>query len=255
MNSSFAHEGESSDIIAEPIETAESADPAAEYLIGITKPEETEDCCAVLLRGGKSRRMGRDKALLYWKESTFLETIAAQLEFLDEKYLSVAGLGIDSDAESLSAEETGDRKANDSDQNLLPDDWVRLPDLIPDCGPLGGIYTALVSCRAQWALVASCDIPAVERRLFTMLLENRTEEADIIYPLTPDGRMHMTCALYRKTIAPVILAQIEKGDNRLRILSDLCRSKEILIDQPDYLCMLSNINTGAELDTIRKSRN
>ena len=88
-----------------------------------------------------------------------------------------------------------------------------------------------------------------------MLLENRTEEADIIYPLTPDGRMHMTCALYRKTIAPVILAQIEKGDNRLRILSDLCRSKEILIDQPDYLRMLSNINTGAELNTIRKSRN
>jgi hypothetical protein len=37
-------------------------------------------------------------------------------------------------------------------------------------------------------------------------------------------------------------------------LSDLCRSKEILIDQPDYLRMLSNINTGAELDTMAKHR-
>ena len=194
------------------------------------------DCCAVLLRGGKSRRMGQDKALLPWGDSTFLKTVAGQMDFLDEKYLSVA--------------------ANDiSSADGLSEDWIRLPDLFPDRGPLGGIYTALVSCRAQWALVASCDIPAVERRLFTMLLENRTEEADIIYLLTPDGRMHMTCALYRKTIAPVILAQIEKGDNRLRILSDLCRSKEILIDQPDYLRMLSNINTGAELNTIRKSRN
>jgi molybdopterin-guanine dinucleotide biosynthesis protein A len=180
--------------------------------------------------------MGQDKALLPWGDSTFLKTVAGQMDFLDEKYLSVA--------------------ANDiSSADGLSEDWIRLPDLFPDRGPLGGIYTALASCRAQWALVASCDIPAVERRLFTMLLENRTEEADIIYPLTPDGRMHMTCALYRKTIAPVILAQIEKGDNRLRILSDLCRSKEILIDQPDYLRMLSNINTGAELDTIRKSRN
>ena len=194
------------------------------------------DCCAVLLRGGKSRRMGQDKALLPWGDSTFLKTVAGQMDFLDEKYLSVA--------------------ANDiSSADGLSEDWVRLPDLFPDRGPLGGIYTALVSCRAQWALVASCDIPAVERRLFTMLLENRTEEADIIYPLTPDGRMHMTCALYRKTIAPVILAQIEKGDNRLRILNDLCRSKAIPIDRPDYLRMLSNINTGAELDTIRKSRN
>ena len=120
------------------------------------------DCCAVLLRGGKSRRMGQDKALLPWGDSTFLKTVAGQMDFLDEKYLSVA--------------------ANDiSSADGLSEDWIRLPDLFPDRGPLGGIYTALVSCRAQWALVASCDIPAVERRLFTMLLENRTEEVDIIY--------------------------------------------------------------------------
>ena len=194
--------------------------------------------------------MGRDKALLPWKESTFLETIASQLEFLDEKYLSVAGLGIDSDAESLSAEETGDRKANDSDQNLLPDDWVRLPDLIPDCGPLGGIYTALQTCRAEWALAVSCDVPAVEQRFFKILLKECSDDLDIIYPITPDGRKHMTCAVYRKEIAPILLRQIEKGDNRLRVLPDLCRAKAIRIEQPDLIRMVSNINTGDEFDRI-----
>ena len=235
MNSSFAHEGESSDIIAEPIETAESADPAAEYLIGITKPEETEDCCAVLLRGGKSWRMGRDKALLYWKESTFLETIAAQLEFLDEKYLSVSAAGSDSNPDSLSEE------------------WHRLPDLIPDCGPLGGIYTALQTCEADWALVVSCDIPAIERRLFAMMLKERADNVDIIYPVTPDGRMHMTCALYRKSIASTLKQQIDKGDNRLRVLKDLCRARAIPVEDPALLGMLSNINTGEDYAEIHRN--
>lgn len=190
------------------------------------------DCCAVLLRGGKSRRMGRDKALLPWGESTFLETIASKLDFLDEKYLSVAAVDRGSAADGLSA------------------DWVRLPDLIPDCGPLGGIYTALSSCRAEWALIASCDIPAVEQRFFTMLLEKRSDDVDIVYPRTPDGRMHMTCALYRRSIAPIVRQQIEKGDNRLRLLTGLCRAKEILIEDPDLLRMISNFNTEEELQSF-----
>lgn len=235
-----------------------------------------DDCCAVLLRGGKSRRMGRDKALLPWKESTFLETVASQLEFLDEKYLSVAAMARDSDQDSRSASEKdtkgnrrendsdqGSRSAsekgtkasrgeNDSDQDRLSDDWIRLPDLIPDCGPLGGIYTALHTCEAEWALVVSCDIPAVEQPLLKMLLEERGNDVDIIYPLTPDGRMHLTCAVYRKAIAPILRQQIEKGDNRLRVLLDLCRAKAIRLEQPDLIRMVSNINTGEDFARILK---
>lgn len=203
--------------------------------------KSTQDCCAVLLRGGRSRRMGgRDKALLPWKKSTFLETIASQLDFLEEKYLSVA---------AADDSKTGDPNGQNS-PGILSDDWIRLPDLIPDCGPLGGIYTALATCKAQWALVVSCDVPAVEESFFKMLLAQRSQEADIIYPLTPDGRMHMTCAVYRKSIAPVLLQQLEKGDNRLRVLPELCRAKAIRIEQPDLVRMLSNINTNEELNRI-----
>lgn len=210
-------------------------------MTGINNPENRSSdyipgaCCAVLLRGGKSRRMGRDKALLPWKGSTFLETVASRLEFLDEKYLSVAAAG------------------SNYDQDSLTDQWVRLPDLIPDCGPLGGIYTALETCVAEWALVVSCDIPVVEQQFLRMLLEERSDDIDIIYPLTPDGRMHMTCAVYRKAIAPILHKQIEKGDNRLRVLPDFCRAKAIRIEQPDLIRMVSNINTGEEFEKILDS--
>ena len=194
--------------------------------------------------------MGRDKALLPWKESTFLETIASQMEFLDEKYLSLAAAGSDPGQDGRSAAVKDSREDCDSNRDALSDDWVRLPDLIPDCGPLGGIYTALQTCWAEWALIVSCDVPAVEQRFFRMLLEERGSDVDIIYPLTPDGRMHMTCAVYRKAIAPTLQQQIEKGDNRLRVLPDLCRAKAIRIKQPDLIRMVSNINTGEEFDRI-----
>lgn len=207
-------------------------------------------CCAVLLRGGRSRRMGRDKALLPWKESTFLETIASELDFLDEKYLSVAAATGSPDRDILTSATEGGEKGSSPDRDRLSHDWIRLPDLIPDCGPLGGIYTALQTCRAEWALVVSCDVPAVQQSFFKMLLQERSGGVDIIYPLTPDGRMHMTCAVYRKAAAPILRRQIGMGDNRLRVLPDLCRAKAVRIEEPDLIRMISNINTGEEFDRI-----
>ena len=194
--------------------------------------------------------MGRDKALLPWKESTFLETIASELDFLDEKYLSVAAAGSSPDQDILASAAEGSGKGISPDRDSLADDWIRLPDLIPDCGPLGGIYTALQTCQAEWALVVSCDVPAVQQRFFKMLLQERSSGVDIIYPLTPDGHMHMTCAVYRKAVASILRQQIEKGDNRLRVLPDFCRAKAVRIDEPDLIRMISNINTGEEFDRI-----
>lgn len=184
----------------------------------------SESCCAVLLRGGKSRRMGRDKALLPWKGKTWLETIAEQLDPLfSEKYLSVS-------------EET---------DCILPADWVVLADAVPDCGPIGGILTALQTCRAEWALVSSCDIPAVKTALFQLLLENRAPDADLVFPATAD-KIHLTCALYRKTMEPLVREQIAQGDYRLRSLPGKCRAREVRITDPAYLFMLTNVNTRAD---------
>ena len=92
--------------------------------------------------------MGRDKALLPWKESTFLETIASELDFLDEKYLSVAAAGgspdrgipasaaeggekdRSSDRGILTSAAEGGEKGSSPDRDSLSADWIRLPDLI-----------------------------------------------------------------------------------------------------------------------------
>ena len=201
--------------------------------------DRSADCCAVLLRGGRSRRMGMDKALLSWEGKTFLQTIADQMDIFEEKYLSVAA--------------EPDKAAGPEVTHLdgLLQGWKVLPDRIPDCGPMGGIWTALSACRAEWALTASCDIPAVRQSFFLKLLDSRSEDVDIVCPVTSDGRMHMTCALYRRSAAPLLEARLREGNYRMRSLFSCCRVKTVPVTDPEEERMLSNINTPEELDRVR----
>ena len=184
--------------------------------------------------------MGTDKAVLRWKENTtFLQAVARQMDFLPEKYISVAADGEDLCQRGLLT---------------LPSGWIVLPDRVPDCGPMGGIWTALTVCRSEWALVASCDIPAIECTLFLRLLEDTgPDQYEIIYPVTPDGKIHLTCALYRKRIAPVLAQQIRKGDYRLWNLLTMCACKEVVITEPSLIHMLSNVNTKEDLERLKKA--
>src|SRR5437868_193761 len=90
-----------------------------------------------LLAGGRSSRMGRDKALLAVGNSTLLEIVAARVR---DAAGSVIVIG-------------------------PPDHYAYLgltvqADLIPDCGPLGAVYTALKTSEADWNLLVACDMPS-----------------------------------------------------------------------------------------------
>ena len=171
-----------------------------------------KDVCAVILAGGKSSRMGRDKASLTLGHKTFLQRIAAELEAcgFQEKYVSLG---------------TGEKT-----EIRIPGGWTVLRDRYRDCGPLGGIHAALSACRAEWALFVSCDTPLYRRELAERLIskipgtETETEQEDqeysagtrLLVPVTPDGRWHMTCALWRKSLLPEVEAQLKSGNHRLR---------------------------------------
>ena len=203
---------------------------------------QAEDVCGVLLCGGKSRRMGVDKASLPWGSGTFLQAAAARLDMFSEKYLSV------------SANANPNAKNGQSERKGLAPDWIVLPDKVPDCGPIGGIYTALSTCTAGWAMVVSCDVPKVEESLLRVLMAGRTAEAEIVYPVTSDGRMHLTCALYRKSLLPVLEQHIAAHDYRLRSLLDKCRAAIVPLDsaQDSFLeDMLANINTPEDLENVK----
>jgi len=91
---------------------------------------------AVILCGGKSRRMGRDKAQLPWRGRTFLTHLLEELSEYEE-LLSSADHTFVSDA--------------------VPHCVVA--DIHPGCGPMGGIHAALCFCQSDALLALSCDLP------------------------------------------------------------------------------------------------
>ena len=177
-----------------------------------------KDVCAVILAGGKSSRMGRDKASLTLGNETFLQRIAAELDAcgFQEKYVSLGSGSRYGMHEEESGTGTGEKT-----EILIPGGWSVLRDRYRDCGPLGGIHAALSACRAEWALFVSCDTPLYRRELAELMIskipgtETEQEQEDpehpagtqLLVPMTPDGRWHMTCALWRRTLLPEVEAQ------------------------------------------------
>jgi molybdopterin-guanine dinucleotide biosynthesis protein A len=156
-----------------------------------------EDRCRIegfVLAGGKSSRMGQDKALLELGGVALIERAAWLAE-------SVAG----------SATIIG---ANDAFSALglrvVEDDW-------PGSGPLGGIATALRMSDAEWNLVIACDLPYLTRAWLEFLVGSAPgAETGVgaIVPMNERGAEPL-CAMYAKRSEPAIRAALEGGTRKV----------------------------------------
>ncbi len=174
---------------------------------------------AFVLAGGRSSRMGRDKALLPLRSGLLIQTIAA-------KAAAAAGTAV----------LIGD-----------PDRYGRLgieclPDLRPGMGPLAGIETALASGRGELNLVLACDMPDIETRWLRRLLAGaRQTDQRCIVTREPDGALQPLCAVYRSHCLGLVEAALDEG--RLKLL-ELVRELKACALQIDTT--ISNINTPQE---------
>src|SRR5205807_1738795 len=113
-----------------------------------------------VLAGGRSSRMGRDKALLPYKSGTLMEHVAEQVL---RAAGNVALIGNPSSYEHLGYPVYADR--------------------MPNNGPLGGIYTALSVSKADWNLIVACDLPRISVTQLRQVLEAANDAAECIVPV------------------------------------------------------------------------
>lgn len=134
---------------------------------------------ALLLAGGRSRRMGRDKALLPHPE-TGVALLTRQAAVLRAAGCSEVLLA--APAERAYA---------------LPG-ARRIDDAALDRGPLGGLVAGLAAAESPLVLVLAVDLPRVDAELLRSLVANATTDRGVV-PLDAEGRPEPLCAVYPKS--------------------------------------------------------
>ena len=182
-----------------------------------------------ILIGGASSRMGTDKARLLLKGETFVQLVAKALSAVTTRVTLVG------------------RSAPE-----LASDLPSVSDIHQNWGALGGLYTALASCRADWGLVVACDLPLVTADLFSRLAELR-EDFEAVAPIQRDGRPQPLCALYRVRPCRARADQLIKtGERRPIALLQSVRTRWVTFGELEDLAganhYFDNINTPQDYD-------
>ena len=128
---------------------------------------------------------------------------------------------------------------------LLGIDFPVIADLIPDCGPMGGLYTILKTTTAAWNLVTACDMPNLSAEFLRNLLLTAVEsEADCVIPKGLDAGLHPLCAAYHQRCLP----EVE------RLIAGKCFTMHRLIDnlQAEHWFvsdnrLLANVNSPVDV--------
>ncbi len=180
----------------------------------------------IILSGGLSRRMGRNKADLYYKSASFLEYQIEKGRSLGIKDILVSGYG----GEHCST-------------RIVQDRYKR-------CGPLGGLEACMREACGKVSLVLSVDVPCVSAEILKGLISECRKNRGKTTILKHCGKQEPLIAVYENNLADQIEEELKKGNRRVKAF----------IDQIEYYIyesnadegMFENVNTPEEYEIIRR---
>ncbi len=179
-----------------------------------------------ILAGGKSTRMGHNKAVLEVGGRRLIDRLIEGLGQIVSEVMIVA-----------------DTQAPYAELGVQV-----VPDMIPEKGALGGIYTATAVATHPWVFVMACDMPFFNPNLIRYLASLRSD-CDAVVPYTDDWEP--LYALYAKTCLPHMEQQIHSGDLKAarflpRVRVRRVGMEELAAHDPHGLSLF-NMNTPEEL--------
>lgn len=194
------------------------------------------DFTAFILAGGRSTRMGMDKAFVVFEGRTLL---ARALDLLRSLTSDVRIVGDPAKFASFASV---------------------VEDLFPGCGPLAGIHAALQSSETDLNLIVAVDIPFLSSVLLRYLLKRAadSDEAVVTAPRTARGWQPL-CAIYRRNFAPIAEKALHAGTYKIDALfpeAGVQAVSELELQSAGFPAdIFSNLNTPDDLaEAIRKQR-
>lgn len=180
---------------------------------------------AAILAGGRATRLGgRDKSALVVGGCTILSRQIAELSAVDRvDEILIAGGATHASARTIA-------------------------DIVPGCGPLGGIHAALTEARHEVVFVVACDTPYPTAALITYLFELATN-VDVVVPRTEHG-YHPLCAVYTRGCLDPIAQRLAAGRLKVMDLFADVRTRSVpaadLARFGDPRQLFANVNTPAD---------
>lgn len=187
-----------------------------------------DDCLAVIMAGGDSRRMGRDKASLVLGEHTLLQQIADVMQALFPRVVV-----------SL----------------RQPRADIALPqvcDTYTDCGPLAGLYAGLQyaeNAGLPWIFAVATDMPFVQPQLIEFLAAQRSNgnNSQAVVPMH-DGHPQPLAAFYAVACRPAIGTLLD-GTGRRSLRAALEQIDVRYVDETALRATDTNLRSFLDLDT------
>ena len=195
--------------------------------MSLNVPKKTLPVTGVILAGGKSRRMGQNKALLQLGDDPLIAHVIRRMRLATDELLLITN--------------------NHAEYRHLG-----LPmhsDMIPDAGALGGIYTGLMHASHDVVVCVACDSPFLQPKLLSYLVSilgeydavmpytystnkdigvtnpshsSRNKDIGVTNPSHSDNQITLQtlCAVYSKRCLPIIEQMLNEPDLRVHALQE-----------------------------------
>ncbi len=180
----------------------------------------------LILAGGSSRRLGRDKATCQWQGMRIIDHVAAALATVTTRIF----IGVGDDRTDYRVAGT-----------------IHVVDPMPDAGPLAGIYAGLTAMKTPWLLVLACDVPRITPSLLGRIIEQTMYPVSAVISVEPGGRVHPLCAAYHESTLPLVEMHLRQRILSLRSLVNALSDTRYVRVAEEYLV---NINTPEDLAAL-----
>lgn len=189
----------------------------------------------VILAGGESRRMGRNKALLTVDGITLIERVYRIMAPLFHEVVIVTN---------------------------TPEEYPFLPcrkvaDIYPGEGSIAGLHAGLAASRTERIFVAACDMPFLNPDLIRLLC-NSADGTDAVVPLNSAGLREPLHAVYAGTSRTEVRRLLEQGDRSILLLFDRISTRQVEWEEIKGIAgaaeSFRNVNTPEEYGEITAAR-
>jgi molybdopterin-guanine dinucleotide biosynthesis protein A len=188
----------------------------------------------IILSGGKSIRMGENKAFIEIEGVPIILRVYNLLKQLFQETIIVTN----------------------QKELFLNFDSKIYSDLLPNKGALGGLYTGIFFSAFNYSFCVACDMPFIKKPVVEHLMQH-TQGDDVIVPRTKDGLQPLH-AIYSKNCLEPIKLTIEQG--KYKIIDFYEKVKLKIVPEDDFISLdplresFVNVNTPIELLSIRRDR-